>query len=125
MLMVMTMSLTMGCSKDSDDSPKDSEFVKQAVGTWMCTESTDTQQNGASYSGLMIGKQVTINSDGTFTSTASTFGYSGTYTISGNKITAKSSSGTFVVTVSIAGDRMTWDGTASNGVQFKYVFVRE
>lgn len=125
MLMVMTMSLTMGCSKDSDDSPKDSELVKQAVGTWMCTESTDTQQNGASYSGLMIGKQVTINSDGTFTSTASTFGYSGTYTISGNKITAKSSSGTFVVTVSIAGDRMTWDGTASNGVRFKYVFVRE
>ncbi len=96
-----------------------------AIGTWMCVESIDTQQNGASYSGLMIGKQVTINSDRTFTSTASSFGYSGTYTISGNKITAKSSSGTFVVTVSVVGDKMTWNGTASNGVRFKYVFVRE
>jgi hypothetical protein len=125
MLAVMMMLLAMGCSKDSDDGPKDSELEKLAIGTWMCVESTDTQQNGASYSGLMIGKQVTINSDRTFTSTASSFGYSGTYTISGNKITAKSSSGTFVVTVSISGDRMTWNGTASNGVRFKYVFVRE
>ncbi|MBQ8715340.1 MAG: lipocalin family protein [Prevotella sp.] len=54
---------------------------------------------------------VTIKNNGTYTSTASTFGYSGTYTISGNSITAKSDSGdTFVVTVTISGDKMTWNG---------------
>lgn len=125
MLMAMVMSLMTSCSKESDNSAQDGELIKQAVGTWMCTESTDTQQNGTSYSGLMIGKQVTIKSDGTFTSTASTFGYSGTYTVSGNKITAQSSSGTFVITVSVKGNSMNWSGTASNGVRFNYTFIRE
>ena len=125
MLVAMMMPLVASCSKDSDDSPQDGELISQAVGTWMCTASRDTQTNGLSYDGLMLGKQITIKSDGTFTSTAPTFGYTGTYTVSGNKITARSSSGTFVVTVSIKGDTMTWNGTASNGVRFNYTFVRE
>ena len=125
MLVAMMLPLVTSCSKDSDDSPQDGELISQAIGTWMCTASRDTQTNGLSYDGLMVGKQVTIKSDGTFTSTAPTFGYTGTYTVSGNKITAKSSSGTFVVTVSIKGDTMTWNGTASNGVRFNYTFVRE
>ena len=124
MLMVMMMPLTTSCSKDNDDA-HDADLIAQAVGTWMCTESRDIQQNGTYYDGLMVGKQVTIKSDGTFTSTASTFGYSGTYTVSGNKITAKSSSGTFVVTVSVRGNNMTWNGTASNGVRFNYTFIKE
>ena len=33
MLMAMMMPLTMGCSKDSDDGPKDSELEKLAIGT--------------------------------------------------------------------------------------------
>ncbi len=42
-----------------------------------------------------------------------------------HQITAKSSAGTFVVTVTISGNKMTWNGTASNGVTFHYVFQRE
>lgn len=125
MLVAMMLPLVASCSKDSDDSAQDGELISQAVGTWMCTASRDTQTNGLSYDGLMLGKQITIKSDGTFTSTAPTFGYSGTYTVSGNKITAKSSSGTFVITVSIKGNTMTWNGTASNGVRFNYTFIRE
>lgn len=124
LLLVTMMAVVTSCSSD-DDGAKDSELVKQAVGTWMCTESTDSAA-GQTYNGLMVGKQVTINSDGTYTSTASTFGYNGTFTISGNKITAKSSTGaTFVVTVNISGDTMTWNGTASNGTTFRYIFIRE
>ncbi len=125
MLMAMMLPLATSCSKDNEESAKDTELISLAIGTWMCTESRDTQQNGIYYDGLMVGKQITIKSDGTFTSTAPSFGYSGTYTVSGNKITAKSSSGTFVVTVSVKGDIMTWNGTASNGVRFNYTFVRE
>ena len=125
MLMAMMLPLVTSCSKDSDDSPQNGELINQAVGTWMCIGSRDTQTNGLSYDGLMLGKQITIKSDGTFTSTAPTFGYTGTYTVSGNKITAKSSSGTFVITVSIRGNSMNWSGTASNGVRFNYTFVRE
>lgn len=123
-LMVMAMPLLVACGDDDDNGPSGNELVSKAVGTWMCVESTDAAQ-GYSYDGLMVGKEVTIKADGTYTSTAPTFGYSGTYTISGNQITAKSSSGTFVVTVSISGNRMTWSGTASNGTTFRYVFTKE
>ena len=129
MLMVMALPLMVACGGDDEGSSgggaKDEDLIRQAIGTWMCTESTDSQQ-GQSYNGLMVGKEVTINLNGTYTSTAPTFGYTGTYTVSGNKITAKSNSGgTFVITVTISGDKMTWNGTANNGVTFRYVFVRE
>jgi hypothetical protein len=125
LMLVVALPMMMSCSKDSDnDTPQGAELVKEAVGTWMCTYSLDSA-GGRSYEGLMVGKEVTINSDGTYTSTAQTFGYSGTYTINGNTITAKSSSGTFIVTVAISGIQMTWNGTASNGTTFKYVFKKE
>lgn len=106
------------------DGARDTNLVNEAVGTWMCTQSTDSQA-GYSFDGLMFGREVSIKRDGTFTSTAPSFGASGTYSISGNQITAKSSAGTFVVTVTISGNKMTWNGTASNGVTFHYVFQRE
>lgn len=126
MLVAMMMSLVVACGDDGDDDgSRGDELRSKAVGTWMCTKSTDSAQ-GKSYDGLMVGKQVTIKADGTYTSTASTFGYSGSYTIKGNTITAKSKDGsTFVVTVTISGDKMTWNGTASNGTTFHYVFTRE
>jgi hypothetical protein len=128
MLMGMLIPLAASCGGDDDGDgggSTDGDLIAKAVGTWMCTQSTDTQQ-GQSYQGLMVGKEVTINANGTYTSTASTFGYTGTYTVSGNKITAHSNSGgTFVITVSISGERMTWNGTASNGVSFNYVFEKE
>jgi hypothetical protein len=91
----------------------------------MCVESTDTQQSGYELKSLIVGKEITIKKDGTFTSNAPSFGKSGTFTVSGNSITAKSEVGTFVVTVTVSGNKMTWDGTASNGVRFHYVFQRE
>lgn len=96
-----------------------------AIGTWKCTQSTDTWQNGNSYTGLMVGKEITIKNDGTYTSTSSDFGTSGSYTISGNKIIAKSISGSmFDITVTFSGDNMTWNGVTNNGITFKYVFQK-
>lgn len=129
MLMVVMVSLVASCggdeAYDSGGGTIGSDLVNKALGTWMCVQSTDIQQ-GQTYENLMVGKEVTIKKDGTYTSTAPTFGFSGTYTISGDKITAKSNSGgTFVITVTISGEKMTWNGTASNGVTFTYVFEKE
>ena len=127
MLIVMAMPLVVSCGSDDndDDGARDSQLIAEASGTWMCIESTDTQQSGYDVENLMIGKEVTIKKDGTFTSNAPSIGKSGTFTVSGNSITAKSEVGTFVVTVTVSGNKMTWDGTASNGVRFHYVFQRE
>lgn len=120
----LLIPLVSSCSND-DESSSDTDLITNAIGTWMCTQSVDTQ-NGESFQGLMVGKEVTINSDGTYSSTAQTFGFTGTYSVSGNKITARSSNGgTFVITVTINGDRMVWEGTASYGVSFRYTFERE
>lgn len=127
MLTILMIPLMVSCgdNDEKDGSPSGDDLIIKASGTWMCTQSVDTQ-NGQSYQGLMVGKEITINPNGTYTSTAPTFGYSGTYTVSGNKITAHSDAGgTFIINVSISGDRMTWDGTANNGVNFRYIFERE
>ena len=127
MLAVMMMPLFVACGSDSDGEDggaRDNELKTQAIGLWMCIESRDTQY-GQTMNGLMVGKEIFIYANNTYRSTSSSFGYTGTYTLSGNTITAKSSSGTFVVTVKINGDQMVWEGTASNGVTFRYVFKRE
>ncbi len=124
-ILMIPMMVSCGGDDEKDSTPSGDDLIIKATGTWMCTQSVDTQ-NGKSYQGLMVGKEVTISSNGTYTSTASTFGYSGTYTVNGNKITAHSDAGsTFLINVSISGDRMTWDGTANNGVSFRYIFERE
>ncbi len=125
MLLLLVLPMTIACSSKDDES-NDSPFnINDAIGTWMCIQSTDTYQ-GYSQTGLLVGAEITINNNGTYTSTSSNFGYNGTYTTNGNKITAKSVSGsTFVVTVSISGSKMIWKGTASNGVNFDYVFQKE
>ena len=114
------------CSSDNaDDGLSGNELVTEVIGTWMCTDSEDSFM-GYLVKGEMVGKEVTINRNGTYTSTAPSFGYSGTYTVKGNSVTAKSSDGnTFMITVSVHGDRMTWNGTASVGTTFNYTFVRE
>ena len=124
-ILIIPLMVSCGDNDEKDSSPSGDDLIIKASGTWMCTQSVDTQ-NGQSYQGLMVGKEITINPNGTYTSTTPTFGYSGTYTVSGNKITAHSDAGgTFIINVSISGDRMTWDGTASNGVSFRYIFERE
>ena len=127
MLMAMALPLMVACGGDdgNDDGSRDTELIKKAVGKWMCTESTDSYQ-GQTYSGLLVGKEIAIYANGTYTSTSSSFGHSGTYAVKGNTITAKNQAGdTFMVTVGINGDQMVWNGTSSTGVTFRYVFIRE
>ena len=127
LLAVLVMPLMVSCGDDDEKSEvvSGSELINKAVGTWMCSHSTDTK-NGQTYQDLMVGKEVTINTNGTYTSTAQSFGYTGTYSVSGNTITAKSNNGgTFVFSVTFSGNKMVWEGTASNGVSFKYTFNRE
>lgn len=122
---MVPMMVSCGDNDEKDNTPSGDDLIIKASGTWMCTQSVDTQGSNT-FQGLMVGKEITINPNGTYTSTAPTFGYSGTYTVSGNKITAHSDAGgTFIINVSISGDRMTWEGTASNGVSFRYIFERE
>ena len=130
LLMFVFVFTFTACSSDDDNGGNSGEVVTQsnaqlAVGTWMCVSSEDTYQ-GYTATGLLVGAQITIKSDGTYTSTASSFGTSGTYKFSGDTITAKNDLGdTFVVKVAINGNTMTWKGTASSGVSFSYVFTRE
>ena len=124
MLAAIILPMTIACNSN-DVEESDVFDINQAYGTWMCIQSTDTYQS-TSLDGLLVGAEITINKGGTYSSTASSFGHTGTYYYKGNQITAKSSSGdTFVVTVSIKGDKMNWKGTASTGVSFRYVFQRE
>ena len=125
LLVMMLLPMMVACGDDDGGSGPSGDALKiQAIGLWMCTDSKD-EYGGKTYNGLMVGKEVHIMSNNTYTSTSSSFGYSGTYVLSGNTITARSSAGTFVVNVRIIGDKMYWDGTASNGTTFNYTFVRE
>ena len=123
---VFTFFTLSSCGSDEEKTETSTQInVNQAVGTWMCTSSTDTYE-GKTYTGLLVGAQVTIKNDGTYTSTSSSIGKQGSYVMNGNTFTAKNSSGdTFVVKVSINGNTMTWQGTSSTGVSFHYVFAKE
>lgn len=129
-LCIVTLaSLTLSsCGGDDDGNnggATGGDLISKAIGTWMCIQSTD-QQGSNSYQSLMVGKEITIYANGTYTSTSSSFGYAGTYSVSGNKITAHSNSGgTFVITVTFSGEKMSWSGTANNGVTFYYIFDKE
>jgi len=121
MMLVMVLPMVTAC-KHGDDDPFD---INKAYGTWMCTDSEDYYQ-GYKQEDLFVGAQITINPDGTFTSTSSSFGLVGTYTYKGNQITASSSSGTFILNVKFDDNysEMEWRGTTSNGVSFEYDFRR-
>ena len=119
--MIMVLPMLTACGDDDEDTID----LNSIVGTWMCVKSTDKYQ-GQSVEGLLVGAQVTIYSNGTYTSTAESFGLSGTYTYNGETFTAKSKSGdTFVIKATVNNNNMYWSGTASNGVSFSYNFKRE
>lgn len=125
LFVVMIMPFATSCGDDTSEAISDGELISKAVGTWICDQSIDTQ-NGQSYRDMMVGKEITIHADGTYISTAQSFGYTGVYSVSGNTITAKShSGGTFVFSVTFSGVKMIWEGTANNGVSFRYIFNRE
>ena len=122
MLAVLMMFTIVSCGDDGDDGG-DTVDVSKAVGTWYCTSSND-RSGGYSVDDLFVGQQVTIYSDGTYTSTSSSFGTTGTYVVSGsNIIVTTNSNRRFVVGVTFSGNRMTWRGSGE-GVTFTYVFSR-
>ena len=117
---VTTMVFT-SCSSD-DDGSKDIN-VQEVAGTWTCTASTDSK-DGKTITGYMVGKSITINEDGKFSSTASTIG-NGTWVLKGNQITAKNTSGnTFSATLSVSGSTMKWNGTTNYGYSFDYTWKK-
>lgn len=128
LLVVLTMLLVISCGDDdkggSGKTLTGDELVRKATGTWICTQSTDTK-NGKTYEGLMVGNELTINTDYTYSSTSQDFGYNGTYSVEGDKISAHSNSGkSFVISVSVIGNQMTWKGASGNNVTFSYTFQR-
>ena len=62
------------------------------IGTWKCTSSTTTF-HGGTYTDVLKGETMTINYDGTFTSTTSYIGKSGTWSKNGNTLYVKSTDG--------------------------------
>ena len=77
LLMFTLFLLVSACGGDdaggNNGGSNGSNLINQAVGIWMCVESTDAQ-SGTTMSNLMVGKEVEIKNDGTYTSTASSFG---------------------------------------------------
>lgn len=121
--LVMIAPLMTACSNDD----KEDEYiikVEDAIGKWYCVKSTDIS-GGYTMENLFVGHIVTINGDGTYTSTSSSFGTSGTYAITGNKILVITNDGQrrFVLTVSIKGGSMIWKGSGE-GVTFTYIFEK-
>ena len=126
-LVMLVLSVTVmfftSCSSDDDEDGNKDVNVQEVVGIWTCTASTD-KVDGKSITGYMVGESITINEDGTFSSTASSIG-NGTWVLNGNKISAKNTSGdTFNATLRISGSTMKWDGTSSQGVSFNYTWKK-
>lgn len=124
-LFVASCSSSNGNEIQTSVEENNEAMLSLAVGTWMCTKSTDVQ-GADTYNSLLVGKEITIYSNRTYSSTAETIGYSGSFTINGSKITAKNNNGdTFLINVSFSGDNMYWEGTSSRGISFNYTFERE
>ena len=126
-LVMLVVSVTAivftSCSSDDDGDGSKDINVQEVAGTWTCTASTDSK-DGKTTTGYMVGKSITINEDGSFSSTASTIG-NGTWTLKGNQIIAKNTSGdTFTATLSVSGSTMKWTGTTSYGYSFDYTWKK-
>ena len=122
MMLAMVMMLMITACGDDNDSNEPVD-VKKAVGTWYCISSVDKSGN-YSVESLFVGQQVTVKENGTYTSTSTSFGTSGTYVVSGsNIIVTTNSNRRFVVRVTFPGNTMKWEGSGE-GVSFTYVFSR-
>lgn len=119
MVALISLCLTSCGSDDDDDVPETSSLI----GTWKCVNSYD-EWDGGHIDDYMVGEFLVVNADNTFTSTSSSIG-SGTYTISGNKMTAKvGTSKTFTATISLKGNTLVLNGNTNDGIKFKYTFEK-
>ena len=93
------------------------------VGTWKCISSVDVVE-GKTINDYMKGQSLTVNADGTYTSTSEYMG-NGTYSFQGNQFTAQSNLGAkFTAIVSVSGNQLTMQGTTSYSVEFYYIFEK-
>ena len=124
MLVVSVTAMSfMACGSDDDEDGDKEINVQEVFGTWTCTASTDNV-DGQSITGLIVGKSITIDEDGTFSSTASSIG-NGTWVLDGNKISARNTSGdTFDITLVVNGNTMKWNGSSSQGISFNYTWKK-
>ena len=123
-ILLALSAITFVVTSCSDDDDNDLNLDK-IVGKWMCVKSTDTYQ-GTTVEGLLVGAQVVINANGTYSSTAESFGKTGTYVYNGETFTAKNTNGeTFIIKAMVHNNDMNWEGTSSTGVSFNYSFKRE
>ena len=96
---------------------------QEILGTWKCIGSVDVVE-GKKILDYMKGQYLTVNADGTYSSTSEEMGY-GRFTLQGNSFTAKNNNGaSFTATLSISGSQLTMVGTASYGASFSYVFEK-
>ena len=114
----------VSCGDDDDDKNKAGE-ITEMYGLWVCITSEDSWQ-GYIAKDQFVGEELTINSDGTYTSTAESFGYTGKWSVSGNSFVAKTSYGkSITATFSVSGNYMTLSGKTNEGVTFNYHFKRK
>lgn len=122
--MVTVVATITSCSSDPDsvESPTDASVY---VGTWICTSSTDVdEKTNVTTTNLMKGGAISINADGTYSSTVSNFGYSGKYVLSGSKLTVTTNKGQKLsLSISYNSGIMIWEGSA-NGYRFHYEFSK-
>lgn len=129
LLALVALPMAVACSSDDDDEPIN---IDDAVGTWICIQSKDTYQ-GKTYENQIVGAEVTVSKNGTYVMSYGELTETGTFVVDGNVITARGKmafdgttySETAVITITIKGNKMTWSGTSTNGVTFKYVFQKE
>lgn len=123
MLVVSVSAMLFTSCSDDDENGNTVINVKEVVGIWTCTASTD-YVNGKPIIGYMVGESITISEDGKFSSTISSIG-KGTWKLDGNKISAKNTYGdTFDATLTVNGNTMKWNGTSSEGISFKYTWKK-
>lgn len=125
-LSIIAVLISCFCSCDKDDDEADTVDPSVYYGSWVCTASTDTPESGGeAIEGYMVGETITINENGTYSSSASEIGRTGTWSLKGNSLTATTDKGQTIKTnISISSGKMVWDGK-TNGFKFHYVFDKE
>lgn len=124
-MMVAMLSVGLAsCDKVDDFSTPVSK--SDIVGIWKFTQSTDYSSSGSVKEGALKGKTI-IFEDYDVYNASSTYLYSGTYTLSANKLILRSNRGgkyTIKVAIKNAGRKMLMEGSADNGATFSYTLEK-
>lgn len=95
------------------------------VSVWRCSSSTTTYK-GSTYSDVLKGETLTINQDGTFKSTSSYIGKSGTWTQKENILYVSSTDGgNITLEFTLSSTILIAKGTNDAGESFDCTFVKE